>query len=100
MAEILTLATPEVTQYTTAGYRIAHIGLFVLPTTDVVVHLIGENGERIEVRAADPTEAQQILQQLNTANLSVKSLQRRCLEWCASKMARLAGTVVGVANSQ
>lgn len=97
MAEQLGLATPEVTpQVINANYRIAHIGLFVLPFPDVVVHLIGDNGERVEVRAADSVEAQQLLQQLNTANLTLKSLQRRCLEWCATKLARLSGTVSGI----
>jgi hypothetical protein len=96
MAEQLGLTTPEVTpQITNTGYRIAQIRLSIVPFAEVVILLIGDNGERVEVRTADDTEATQILQQLNTANLSVKSLQRRCLEWCASKLPRLAGTVSG-----
>lgn len=96
MAETLGLTTPEVTpQITNASYKIAAIHLLVWPTPDVSVHLVGDNGERIEVRTADTAEALTILQQLNTANLSTKSLQRRCLEWCASKLPRLAGTVSG-----
>lgn len=96
MAEQLGLTTPEITpQITNASYRIAHIGLSVLPVPEVYVLLVGDNGERIDVRTATDTEAQTLLQQLNTANLSVKSLQRRCLEWCASKLPRLAGTVSG-----
>jgi hypothetical protein len=96
MAETLGLTTPEVTPpITNAGYKIAAIHLLVVPTADVSVHLVGDNGERIEVRTADTTEAQTLLQQLNTANLSTKSLQRRCLEWCASKLPKLAGTVTG-----
>jgi hypothetical protein len=96
MAKTLDLATPEVTPpITNANYRIGAIHLLVSPTPDVSVHLIGANGERIEVRTADSGEAQTLLQQLNTANLTTKSLQRRCLEWCASKLPRLAGTVSG-----
>jgi hypothetical protein len=96
VAEQLGLTTPEITpQVTNANYRIAAIHLVAWPSADVVVYLVGDNGERIEVRATDTTEAQTVLQQLNTANLSTKSLQRRCLEWCASKLSRLTGTVSG-----
>lgn len=96
MAEQLGLTTPEVKpQVTTANYKIGFIGLYVQPTADVVVHLLGDNGERVEVRTANETEATTLLQQLNTANLSIKSLQRRVLEWCSGKLARLAGTVSG-----
>lgn len=96
MAETLGLTTPEVIpQITNTGYKVAAIHLVAWPTADVFVHLVGDNGERIEVRTTDSTEAQTLLQQLNTANLSTKSLQRRCLEWCASKLPKLAGTVTG-----
>jgi hypothetical protein len=96
MAEQLGLTTPEVTpQITNANYKVAAIHLIAWPLADVSVHLIGDNGERVEIRTTDSTEAQTLLQQLNTANLSTKSLQRRCLEWCASKLPRLAGTVSG-----
>lgn len=96
MAEQLGLTAPEVKpQLTTANYKIAYIGLFVSPVADVVVLLVGDNGERLEVRTANEAEALPLLTQLNTANLSVKSLQRRCLEWCSGKLAKLAGTVTG-----
>jgi small-conductance mechanosensitive channel len=96
MAEQLSLTTQEVTpQVVNTAYRVAQIHLSVLPVPMVIVQLFGDNGERIEVRTDTDTEAQQLLQQLNTANLNVKSLQRRCLEWCASKLPRLAGTVSG-----
>jgi hypothetical protein len=96
MAEQLALATAEVTpQVVNAAYQIALISLQVLPVPEVVVHLRGANGERVEVRTDTAAEAQTLLQQLNTANLTIKSLQRRCLEWCAGKLTRLAGTVTG-----
>ena len=97
MPEVLTLTTPDVTPpVTTAGYTISFIGLQVDPTPAIVVLLKGTNGERVEVRTATDAEALALLTALNTANLSVKSLQKRCLEWCAGKLARLAGTVTGI----
>lgn len=96
MAEQLTLTTPDITpQIVTSSYKIVHIGLWTVPTADVIVHLLSDIGDRIEVRAANDTEALQLIQQLNTANLTIKSLQRRCLEWCAGKLPKLAGTVTG-----
>jgi hypothetical protein len=97
MAEKLNLTTQEVTpQVVNAGYRVAQVHLFVLPTPLVIIQLTGDNGERVEVRTDTDAEAQQILQQLNTANLSVKSLHRRVLEFCATKVAQLSGAVSGV----
>jgi len=98
MPEALTLTVPEVQPpVTNETYAIAFLGLYVKPVSHaaVVVHLVGANGERKEVRTDTPAEALALLTALNTANLSVKSLQKRCLEWCAGKLAALAGTVVG-----
>lgn len=98
MAEALELATPEVKpQIVNPKYEVGFIGIYVRPisTRAVVVHLIGANGERIEVRTETTAEATTLQKQLNVANLSVKSLERRCMEWCATKRPDLAGTITG-----
>lgn len=96
MAEQLDLTAPQVhPQTTTSTFSITFIGLYRVPTALVVVHLLGTQGERIEIRTDTPGEGQTLLSQLNNANLSVKSLQKRALEWCASKRPELAGNVSG-----
>lgn len=98
MGEKLELAEPKVTpQIVNAALEIAFIGLYVRPASQraVVVHLVGINGEREEIRTETATEAITLLKQLNVANLSVKSLERRCMEWVATKRPDLAGTITG-----
>lgn len=98
MPEKLTLAAPEVKpQIVTSDYEVAFIGLYIRPASSraVVVHLVGQNGEREEVRTLSAVEATTLLQNLNTANLSIKSLEKRCIEWCQTKIARLAGAITG-----
>lgn len=98
MPEVLTLTAAEVKpQVTNATYEIAFIGLYAKPASRaaVVVHLQGANGELKEVRTDTAAEALTLLTALNTANLTIKSLQKRCLEWCAGKLAALAGAVSG-----
>lgn len=95
MAEQLDLTTPQVQpEKTTTAYAIVFIGLYRRPPL-VVVHLEGTNGERVEVRTESETEARTLLTTLNTANLSTRSLEKRALEWCATKRAALAGAVSG-----
>lgn len=94
MAEQLTLTTPQtIPAKLTDAYRVVFVGLYVEQRI-VVVQVRGTNGEIREARAEGP-EAQAILVALNTSNNTVKSLQRRVLEWVAAKLADLAGTVTG-----
>jgi hypothetical protein len=93
MAETVTLATPEITpQITTTDYRVSYLQLDI-ERASVVIHLRGTNGERKEVRYEGPV-ASSLMVALNTANLSVKSLQRRILERIITD-GRIAGAVSG-----
>jgi len=95
MAERLTLSTPKVQlEKVTAGFEVVAIQLFRRPAA-VSVHLLGDHGERIEVRTDTEAEATTVLRALNTANLTIKSLEARAMEWCAGKRPDLAGTVTG-----
>ena len=90
--ETLTLTTPEVTpQITTADYKVALLVIDV-EGASIVIHLRGANGERKEFRYDD---AATTIRALNTANLQVKSLQRRILEKLIAD-GKLAGNVSGV----
>lgn len=94
MAEELVLTTPQtIPAKTTDRYRIVFIGFYV-ELRAVVVHVRGTNGELREARA-EGAEAVTLMHNLNTANLSTISFQRRCLEWVAGKLSDLAGTVGG-----
>jgi hypothetical protein len=91
--ETLTLATPEVIpQITTTDYRLIVLGLY-LDEARIEIRLRGTNGERRDIRI-EGAEATTLMLALNTANLSIKSLQRRVLEYLASS-GRLLGTVTG-----
>jgi len=93
MAETVTLTTPEITpQITTTDYRVSYLQLDI-ERASVVIHLRGTNGERKEVRYDGPA-ATSLMGALNTANLSVKSLQRRILERIITD-GRIAGAVSG-----
>jgi hypothetical protein len=96
MAETLNLSSPIVVpERSTTSWSIVFIGLYRRPAA-VVVHLESNIGTRMEVRTLTEEEGTALLTQLNTANLSIKSLQRRALEWCATKIAALGGSVSGV----
>lgn len=79
--ESITLATPEVVpQITTTDYRIVQVHLLREPAPMIVVQFRGTNGEMKEWRVLDPAVAIQKIKTLNTANLSVKSLDKRIFE--------------------
>lgn len=95
MAEQLDLSSPVVIpQRSTSTWAVLEIHLLRRPPA-VSVLIESNLGERLEVRTTSEPEALTLLSQLNTANLTVKSLQKRALEWCASKLGALAGTVSG-----
>jgi len=95
MAEQLTLSTPKVQpEKVTAAFKVVAILLCRLPAA-VSVHLLGDQGERIEVRTDTEAEALTVLRALNTADLTTKSLEARAMEWCITKRPDLAGTVTG-----
>lgn len=92
--ESVTLTTPEVIpQITTTDYRVTYLQMD-WPQASIVIHLLGTNGERKEVRY-DGAVATTLMVALNTANLSIKSLHRRILERLIAD-GKLAGTVNGV----
>jgi len=94
MSETLTLTAPEITPaITTSDYKVALLHLDV-EGAQIGIHLRGTNGERKEFRY-DGAEATALLHALNTANLSIKSLQRRILEKLIAD-GKLLGTVSGV----
>lgn len=97
MAEQLDLAVPEVKpEVVTTAYRVARMWLDVEGET-FSVQLRGTNGERREIRREGP-EALALMVALNTANLSIRSLQRRVLEWAVSQ-GELAGVVSGTPDT-
>jgi hypothetical protein len=99
--EKITLATPEVVpQIQTTDYRPVKIHLDREPEARIFVLFYGTNGERREWRVDDAARALTLLKALNTANLSLKSLERRCLEQAIADGVfgnpATAGTVTGV----
>jgi hypothetical protein len=78
--ERITLAAPEVVpQIQTTDYRPVVIHLEREPQPRVVVLFAGTNGERKEWRVDDPARALTLLKALNTANLTLNSLEKRCM---------------------
>jgi hypothetical protein len=95
VAEQLDLTSPVVIpQRSTAAWAVLEIHLVRRPPA-VSVLIESNLGERIEVRTSSEAEGLALLSQLNTANLTIKSLQKRALEWCATKLGALTGTVSG-----
>jgi hypothetical protein len=103
VAEDLVLAAPEVVpQITTATYRL--VGLFLdWERTTIIIRLRGANGETksFTYGGNDPstsqaakTKALNLMTALNTANLTIKSLQRRVLEQLIAD-GLLLGTIAG-----
>ena len=96
MAEELTLTTPIVKpQQTTTGYHVARLVLDP-ELKRFFLAVRGTQGEVIEAtREGAPAVA--LMSTLNTANGTIKSLQRRALEWLATQPegAALAGAITG-----
>lgn len=91
--ETITLTSPEVQpQIVTADYRVRRLVLDV-EAPAIIIQVRGTNGEAKEFSYQGAT-AQALLQALNTANLTTKSLQRRILEKLIAD-GKLVGTVTG-----
>lgn len=91
--ESVTLSTPEVTpQITTSDYRVVLLHMN-WERASINIHLRGTNGELKEARY-DGATATGLMQGLNTANLSIKSLHRRILERLIAD-GKLAGSISG-----
>ena len=95
MAEKITLATPEVIpQVTTTDYQITAIHLHVRPVARIVVNFQGTNNEARQWIVDDPARALMLIKALNTANLSLKSLERRIFEQAITD-GIFTGTITG-----
>lgn len=96
MAEAVLLTTPAVTPASsTTDLRVAQ--LLLSPARErFMLTIRGTRGEVIEVTREGP-EAVTLLKALNKANGSVKSLERRALEWFLSQPEGAAwpGTITG-----
>lgn len=92
MPETLTFATP-VTAPSKLTAKLIRLDLQA-ELQYVLIQARANTGEVVEweERGAAATT---LLSQLNTANLTLKSLQRRALEYLATKRPELAGTVSG-----
>lgn len=96
MPEELTLTTPSVIPAkTTTGYKVKLL-LLDVEGKRFLLAVRGTNGEAIEAERKDAA-AISLMQQLNTANGTVKSLHRRALEWFATQPegAGFSGTITG-----
>lgn len=90
------LTTPEIyppANPTTAYWKLDELHL-IWASQSITITLIGQNGER-KTFAYDGSIATALMSALNTANLSIKSLQRRVLERLIAD-GKLAGTISGV----
>jgi hypothetical protein len=91
--ETITLVVPEVQPQTVnVGYRVSTFSINV-DLSFITVGFRGTNGEYREWRNEGPTAATRI-KALNTANLTVKSLHRRCIEF-ATADGVFAGAITG-----
>lgn len=104
MAEHLLLDTPGHQSHGgTSLYRIKSITFTWLDNAMVVspswtVELVGENGITLSYTETNPVQAETDIKALNngTADLSVKSLQRRIIEAVTARGGIPPGTVQGV----
>lgn len=96
--EQLDLTTPETK--TIIHWRVIRLELVWGPPATIDIGLVGSNGTRRDFRYSDEeggTTASTLIRQLNTANLSARSLQRRILERLQVDFpGQLAGTISGV----
>lgn len=92
--ERLVLTTAKVTpQITLTGWSI--FSLYLGPMEPrIVISLVGDNGERATEEVLGAT-ATTLMNGLNTANLTLKSLHRRVMEWLVANrgyVAAVSGT--------
>jgi len=79
MAERIDLTTPDQVKPGTASYRVSRLTLD-RDQEEVIILLLGENGERKEIVYSEEDGALGMIKALNTADLSVKSLEARIFE--------------------
>lgn len=65
------------------------------PSWQWTVELVGDNETLLTYTETNPARAELDLKALNTANLALKSLQRRLLEAVQARMTLPTGTIVG-----
>lgn len=92
MAEILTLSTP-VTSPTITNYKLVALS-FDIEAQSISMTAKSNTGSYLS-RVINGAVAVTLMNQLNTANLSVKSLQRRVLEYMAMQ-GDFTGSVIGL----
>jgi hypothetical protein len=92
MAESLVLTTPEQPPAVTS-WKITSIEFYV-ETQRITCSVVSDSGERRSRTETGPT-AVSLMSTLNTANGTIKSLQRRVLEYLQSKGDLAAGAVTG-----
>lgn len=96
MAEELTLTTPITTPATTTvTYKVVRLYLDQEGQTFLLV-VRGTRGELIDARRSGPV-AVSLMRVFNKANGTVKSLEKRALEWLQGEPegAALAGSITG-----
>lgn len=100
MAQVLSLTSPVVYSAppSTVSYAVVRLLIERVPFARIVIVVQDNNGTRMEAEYRDDqggTVAAQLISALNTANLSVKSLQERILEKLAADGKLPAGSVTG-----
>lgn len=99
MSETYTLTTPIVpVEPMTTSYYLVRFVVERAPVARLSVLIQSNAGDRIEVRYSDDaggTTAATLISNLNTANLSTKSLQRRLFDRLAADGYLPAGAVTG-----
>lgn len=99
MSQQLTLTTPITfpAPPSTLNYHIVRLVLEREPSPRVLIVVQDNNGVQIS-HLYEGTDASTILSALNTANMSIKSLQQRALERLAADGVLGAGTVTGTVD--
>ena len=92
--ETFTLATP-IAQPSTTDFRVGSIHLQRWPQWAIRVVFVGTNNEVKQWTVNDASRAQTLITALNKANLSTKSLERRCIEQAQADGVLPAGNVTG-----
>lgn len=96
MAEVITLTTPVVpANPTTSTWKLVKLDLD-LENSYIFMKLKSNTGE-VFMHEYDGTKASTLMIALNKANLTVKSLQKRCLEQLIADGIKL-GTVTGTVD--
>lgn len=93
MSERVDLTVPDQTEPGTTHYSVASLFLS-WEAKSITIVLLGENNERKQVVYDDNTGATALMNGLNKADLSVKSLHKRIMERLLSD-GHLAGTISG-----